>query len=360
MNRIGVAFVGISHPHSSARYRCAADRPDVEIIGAWDEDPTTLEAFCAEVGATPITWEQVVADERIHAAAVHSKSKDMVRLAMLLGAGGRHVLIEKPGGASDDDLRDLARFHREHQVVMRVGYQFHFSDSLARAHALLADGAIGRISLIRGHSGCAHSEHLSPHLNQEADMGGGLWVIGCHVVHPILDLFGAPSAVRASVEKLPALSDRGSREDVASLTLLYPDRIATLDFTVHENGDWFESSEVQIYGDHGQIDVGLLPARISWQVVDDDLETTGWSSWSEGPFSSPWTGAASPFSDLKQVANREFFDAELAEFFDAIKEGRRFGAVTPQLAYEVAAVIRAAYRSAEKNGAQTDVVIDHE
>ena len=44
----------------------------------------------------------------ITAVLVHSKSKDMVPLALRVLDAGKAVLVEKPGGAALADLRQLA------------------------------------------------------------------------------------------------------------------------------------------------------------------------------------------------------------------------------------------------------------
>lgn len=352
---MGISFVGVTHPHATARYRGAISRPDIQVRGAWDADPDVLAAFCDAVGARPLTREEAVAASEVDAAFVHSDSRSITSLAVELAEAGKHVLVEKPGGSDLRDLRELARAHQHGDIVMRVGYQFHFAESMERARRLVRQEAIGHISLLRGHAACSRGEHRAALLNQDHDMGGGLWIIGSHVIHPMLDLFGVPVAVRATVEKLEALSDATSREDVASLALLYPDRLATLDFTVHENGNWFESSELHLYGSQGQIAVGLLPERLSVQQVDDQGRASGWSTWSEGAFAVPWTGAPSPTGELHQVANRVFFDRELDEFVGSIKSSRTHGGVDPQRALDVAAVIDAAYRSAGRGGVSVEV-----
>lgn len=349
---VRIAFVGITHPHSSGRYRSAEAVPCVEIVGAADDDGSALRAFCEEVGATPRSVEDILADPDVDAVVVHSKSYRMAAIGIAAIEAGKHVLVEKPGGADLSDLRSLARAHAANDRVVRVGYNFHFSPAVDKTLAQLSEGAIGAVSLVRGHGACSRQEHLSAHLNQPADMAGGLWVIGCHTLHLMVELLGRPEAVRASVEKFATLSSDASREDVASLTLLYPDKLATFDFTVHEDCEWFESSEVTLYGTEGQLTMGILPGRVSMLRVDDDRRRAGWSEWSEGRFTTPWGGDESTFSELPQIGNRFFFDAEVHEFVAAIRGDEHDGGVPPATALDVALVVAAALRSAERDGAR--------
>jgi predicted dehydrogenase len=199
------------------------------------------------------------------------------------------------------------------------------------------------------------SEHLSAHLNQPDDMSGGLWVIGVHVLHLMVDLFGPPRAVRATVEKYGAWSTARSREDVASLTMLYDDKLATFDFTVHENCEWFESSEVTVYAEKGQLTFGVLPGRIDTLLLDPKDGPAGWHRWHEGSFVTPWSGPKSLYSELPQVGNRYFFDREVDEFIAAARGEITGGGATAGTAYEVAAVVAAALESAAAGGASAPV-----
>jgi predicted dehydrogenase len=348
--QVRVAFVGITHPHSSGRYRSALAADGVELAGAADDDAVALRAFCDEVGATARTTEEILADPDVDAVLVHSKSYRMADLGIAAIEAGKHVLVEKPGGADLAGLRALTQAHAASDRVVRVGYNFHFSPAVEKTLAQLWAGAIGTVSLVRGHGACSRQEHLSAHLNQPADMSGGLWVIGCHTLHLMVELLGRPDAVRASVEKFASLSTDASREDAASLTLLYPDKLATFDFTVHEECEWFESSEVTLYGTSGQLTMGILPGRVTILRVDDDRTRAGWSEWSEGRFTTPWGGDESTFSELPQIGNRFFFDAEIKEFVAAIRDEDHDGGVPPSTALDVALVVAAALRSAERDG----------
>lgn len=343
-----LAMVGVSHPHSSARFRSARSL-GTEVVGAWDPDADVLAAFCEEVGTVPAALDELL-DGGADGVLVHSKSKDMVPLAERALAAGKAVLVEKPGGGSLADLRRLHELGSRAGALVRVGYNFHYAPALEWARSVLERQPIGRVSLARGHGASSSGEHLSPHLNQEADMGGALWVIGCHVIHLMIDLLGRPRAVRATVEKLPGWSDAASREDVAALTFLYDSMLASFDFTVHDNGEWFESSEVALHGDGGQLTFGVLPARSSLLTLGGaDGLAPGWHDWRESSFVSSWTGDMSGFSDLAQVGNRTFFDRELAEFVEAI-HGSPARGVTTQTALDVALVVAAAYRSAAQDG----------
>jgi predicted dehydrogenase len=63
-----------------------------------DADDPRLKHFTDTYDLAPVATEELLADERITAVMVHSKSKDMVPLALRVLDAGKGVVIEKPGG----------------------------------------------------------------------------------------------------------------------------------------------------------------------------------------------------------------------------------------------------------------------
>ena len=53
-----------------------------------------------------------------------------------------------------------------------------FAESVTRARQLLDQGLIGDVVSVSARGAPLIGEHLTQHLNQPADMGGALWIIG--------------------------------------------------------------------------------------------------------------------------------------------------------------------------------------
>jgi predicted dehydrogenase len=68
-------------------------------------------------------------------------------------AAGKHVLMEKPAARRAAELRGLEAEAGAAGVAVRVGFNLRCHPALKRAHALLAEGAIGRLLYLRGRYG---------------------------------------------------------------------------------------------------------------------------------------------------------------------------------------------------------------
>ncbi|WP_298585643.1 Gfo/Idh/MocA family protein [uncultured Kocuria sp.] len=357
MEPIVVGLLGITHPHASARVRALREIEGVEVVAAADDDPR-LHYFTNKYDMEARSIDAVLQDERINAIMVHSKSKDMVPHAIRALDAGKSVVVEKPGGATATDLQRLAEAEAQAApgVVVQVGYNVRLAQSINRAKDLIEAGVIGEVVTVSARGAALVGEHLSAHLNQPADMGGALWVIGCHMLDSLVHMFGAPESVNARVRKSRRLSDESSREDSAAVLLNYPEMSMTYSFDGHDRLEWFESSRITVYGTAGMIEVGILPQKLRVYVDQEHAGwPAGWTEWTQSYFTAPFARTeVNKFSELPELENISNFQPEMRGWVDSIRTGAPV--VSPVAdALTVARIVAACYRSEKEQGASADV-----
>lgn len=351
---IGVGLLGITHPHASARVRALRAIDGVEVIAAADED-SRLQYFTDKYGMEAREVDGVLSDPKITAVMVHSKSRDMVPHAVRALAAGKSVVVEKPGGGTVADLLALreAELAAPAGLVVQVGYNVRLAESVGRAKELIEAGAIGEVVTVSARGAALSGEHLTEHLNQPADMGGVLWILGCHMLDTLVRMFGAPDSVNARVHKSARLSDERSREDSASALLNYRDMSMTFNFDGHDRLEWFESSKITVHGTHGLIEVGVLPQRL--RVYVDAPRAgfpLGWTEWTQSHFTPPFARTeANRFSELPELENISNFHSEMRGWIESIRTGAPILAPVSD-AVSVAQIVSACYRSEQAHGAE--------
>ncbi|MET0456420.1 MAG: Gfo/Idh/MocA family oxidoreductase [Mycobacterium sp.] len=353
---IVVGLLGITHPHASARVRALREIDGVEVVAAADDD-SRLQYFTDKYDLQARTVDEILGDPRINAVMVHSKSRDMVPHTVAALAAGKSVVVEKPGGGTVDDLVTLREAEAAHaDLVVQVGYNVRLAESVTRAKELIESGLIGDVVTASARGAALAGEHLTQHLNQPADMGGVLWILGCHVLDSLVRVFGAPESVNARVHKSPKLSDEKSREDSAAALLNYPDMSITFNFDGHDHLEWFESSCITIYGTAGMIEVGILPQRLRVYVDADRAGyPAGWTEWTQSYFTPPFARTElNRFSELPELENISNFYTEMRGWIDSIRT--KAPIVSPVSdALTVARIVDACYRSETQHGAEIEV-----
>src|SRR5260221_1970034 len=180
----GAALLGVTHPHTSGRTRALLEK-SIPILGAWDDDPV-IEPFTQKFEIPIRPLEAILEDGNVKVVLVHSHSNSMVPLATAALRAGKAVLVEKPGGKSQEDLEALVRVVEETDGVCQVGYCYRFSEAVRVADEVLDTGILGKVLQVRVHGGCSLDEAATSHLNQPDDIGGGVFFFFCSPIGVIL------------------------------------------------------------------------------------------------------------------------------------------------------------------------------
>lgn len=116
-------------------------------------------------------------------------------------ARGKHVLVEKPMALDPPQCREMIDACRAANVRLAVAYRRRCFPQVVRAKQLIADGAIGRVTLVRGHySGRMDLDAGSWRLDPEARGGGAMRDMACHRLEVLLNLGGDVTEVAAMVD----------------------------------------------------------------------------------------------------------------------------------------------------------------
>lgn len=355
MSRLGVALLGITHPHASGRLRALLADPGVEVLGAADEHEVIVP-FTRHFEIERRSNEEILDDPAVDAVLIHSKSEEMHELGAAALRAGKAALVEKPAGRTLADLELLTEAAAETGGICQVGYTYRFSRAMTFVERVLGEGLLGEVVQARVHGACSLGEAATSHINQPGDMGGAFWVIGSHVVDLLLHHFGMPTAVNARVPKFKGMFDPGYREDAAAAALIYDDLLVSLDFMSWDPLPWVESWDISIYGTRGILHARPLPA--TWELFLSEPTAdlpAGWTRWQQDSFPTAWAATQTDYSpELAEIKNDELFGSEVGAFLAAIRGENPAGATAAE-ARDVARVIDACYASARAAGGAVEL-----
>ena len=88
---IGVACLGITHPHTSGRVKAFKRMADVQFLGAYDDSPL-LAPFCDALGLQARSMDEILADPNVHVVLVHPKSYLMADVLKQARAKGIKII----------------------------------------------------------------------------------------------------------------------------------------------------------------------------------------------------------------------------------------------------------------------------
>ena len=286
MNQTNIAFLGVGHPHVFPRLQLLREMPEVAIRGFFEPDPQIAKQFTERTRVTRFDTVDALLDTRPQIAIVNGLDPQVPDLAeQAARAGVRGLLLEKPGAASPERFYELARELMRGDIQVEVGYELHYADSVALCRELVAEDVLGDITLARFHGGCPVGAGAELWQSIPEDLGGLVFTAGSHLLEMVVDLFGVPARVGASVRRLPegrptpAIAYKpdlfspqsadyqvavGSlrHEDVGAALLDYPDKIVTVDVTAWEPTNWCADWAIEIYGTNGVLHAVPDPSEV--------------------------------------------------------------------------------------------------
>src|SRR5512145_377500 len=101
-------------------------------------------------------WREAVQRDDVDVVIVATTNDALAPVALAAVSAGKHVLLEKPGARTPEELLPVRDAAQAHRVVVKVGFNHRFHPAFRKAHELFAEGAIGPLLYVRaryGHGG---------------------------------------------------------------------------------------------------------------------------------------------------------------------------------------------------------------
>ncbi|AZD08076.1 Oxidoreductase-like [Pseudomonas chlororaphis] len=351
---LGVACLGITHPHTSGRVKAFKRIPGAQFFGAYDDSPL-LEPFCDALGLQARSKEEILADPNVHVVLVHPKSYLMADWAIEALEAGKAVLCEKPAGRGTIDTRRIVEAVERTGGLFQVGYCWRYAPSVEKMQQVLQSGEIGKVLQVRAHAGCSHDEADTNHMKQPGDRGGAFYVIGCHTIDRLLLHFGMPRSVNARITKFAGQMSDSAREDAVGAVLNYADKLITIDFMSWDPMPWTESWDITAYGTHGVMHSTPMPASYKLYHDGKNGHQQGWTHWNENSFPEIWAVRKTVYSpEIAEIGNPVYFDREAAAFVQSLRTGSA-STVPASQAHNINLILEALFESAELNGQEVNL-----
>jgi predicted dehydrogenase len=155
------------------RYAC-----DLDLARA-----TVLAASKPECRAVS-DYHVALADPKVDAVIVSTLNRSLAPIALDCVRAGKHVLVEKPGGLTAAELREVQKAATNSGARVRLGYNHRFHPALQKARALVDSGAIGSLMFLRARYGHGGRKGYDREWRADPKLSGGGELIdqGVHLI----------------------------------------------------------------------------------------------------------------------------------------------------------------------------------
>jgi len=170
----------------------AAER--AELLAVASREAAQAETYAAEWGIPRAygSYQALLADPEVDVVYISLPNSLHAELTVRAVQAGKHVLCEKPLALSVAEVEQIAAAAASAGVVVAEAVMYLYHPLLHRVRQLVQEGAVGRVTLVRG----AFSFFLD-RLNDvrwRPELGGGsLWDVGSYPVSFIRWIAGEPA-----------------------------------------------------------------------------------------------------------------------------------------------------------------------
>ena len=96
---------------------------------------------------------EAVKSPNVDVVMVATLNNTLAQIALQAIQSGKHVLLEKPGGITVDELKNLQAVARQFGVLVRIGYNHRYHPASLKALEIFHSGVLGPIMFVRGRYG---------------------------------------------------------------------------------------------------------------------------------------------------------------------------------------------------------------
>ncbi len=211
MPTLQIGFIGagdISLLHAEA----IQNNPNATLKGLWNITPELASEksrlFNCKIYSSA---EELVRDPEIDAVFILTSLEAHHQYTMLALSAGKHVLVEKPVGATIDEIEDMRKAAARCGVICMPGHNYIYETSIMRARELIDRGQLGDLVSVYILYNIHHPEEVA------ARYPGVIRQILTHHAYILLYLAGKP--VRLSAMKSVIHYEKIIQEDLAMVTL---------------------------------------------------------------------------------------------------------------------------------------------
>jgi predicted dehydrogenase len=227
MGCIKIGQIGVGHSHAEGKLQVLRDSTDYEIMGVVEPDDRLAQVARQMPAYKDIPFlaeEQLLNVPGLTAVTVETRVPDLLAAAERVVDAGKHLHLEKPGGASLPRFRRILDTAARKHLVVQMGYMYRYNPGIVLLREALKQGWLGEPFEVHA----VMSKVVDPTSRRAmAEFAGGMmFEQGCHLIDLIVALLGRPTEVTSFLQHVSPAGDSLADNTLAVLT--YPKALVSI------------------------------------------------------------------------------------------------------------------------------------
>ena len=198
MRKIKIAQIGVNqYSHSMEILTSISKQTDLfEVVGYAlpENEKERIPQKYEKLGDwKELTLEEILNDPTIEAVAIETDEIYLSRYALMAAKAGKHIHMEKPGGADLAEFEELIATMKKTGKVFHTGYMYRYNPYITELLERIKKGELGEILCVEAQMSCFHRREIRDWLQELP--GGMMFYLGCHLVDLIYQIQGMPKRI---------------------------------------------------------------------------------------------------------------------------------------------------------------------
>jgi scyllo-inositol 2-dehydrogenase (NADP+) len=229
---VGLIGFGLSGRYFHSPF--LSTNPGFKIKTVVERSKNEAQEFDPSIGNAR-SVDELLSDEEIDVVFICTPNDTHFPYAMDALENGKHVVIEKPFSATEDEARQLVALAREKGLILTAYQNRRWDSDFLTIKKLIAENKLGDVIEYE-----CHYDRFRPVVPTESwkeksvPVGGNLYNLGPHLIDQALMLFGEPQTVTAEIRTVRPNSEI---DDYFDVRLGYADKMVIVksSLMVYEN-----------------------------------------------------------------------------------------------------------------------------
>jgi xylose dehydrogenase (NAD/NADP) len=174
----------------------ARESAQVEVVAVASRDAGRASEYASQhsIPRWHGSYEALLEDGDVDAVYISLPNSLHHEWTMHAIAAGKHVLCEKPYSRRPEDVEEAFEAADQRGLVVMEAFMYRHHPQIERVRQLVAEGAIGRLRLVRTAFSFTLADESNVRMRAELD-GGALMDVGCYCVSGARLFGGSPESV---------------------------------------------------------------------------------------------------------------------------------------------------------------------
>jgi len=224
--RIRIGQIGVGHAHAN-KLSVYRKSPDYDVVGIVEpnaelrKQAEVLEPFH---DLPWMTQEELLNVSGLQAVLVETPVRDLLDVAEICVAAGKHVHVDKPAGESLAQFTRILESASHQKLLLQMGYMYPYNPAVVLLRDFLKRGWLGDVFEV--HTVMSKVVDAASRRELAEFPGGIMFELGCHIIDLVIGVLGKPTHVAAFPRRLSKHDD--NLMDNMLAVFEYPQATATV------------------------------------------------------------------------------------------------------------------------------------